>query len=451
MLKFFVKKYEKQDEKTKIITINIILSALVKVVSIGTNFLLVPLTLAYLSELEYGIWITMSSFLGWFSIFDLGIGNGLRNKLTESLARKDYASAKIYVSTAYGMLGFIFAIVFFIFSIISFFVDWSKVYNASSDIAQELLIATVIMCASLCTQFVLKLISTILISHHKVAWSDALNTFIQVILLLTIWKIDMISQSNKLITFAIVHLTIPIIILLIVNWRLFNRQYHYIKPSASNINLTYFSAIGSLGLKFFAIQIAVIIIFSTDNMIITQLFGAEAVTPYSIAQKIFMSFFSIAGLLLYPMWSAYTEAYAKGEFEWMKSKIYTFMYMYIGFVVGIISLVFIFEPLKKIWVGDIQVSNSLIWFTALTFCIMFWNNMFAMLINGVGKIHVQLITALSGAVINIPLSIWLAKYCGMGPSGVIFATFISLLIGGVFVSYQTYLIVNQKDYGIWSK
>ena len=61
------------------------------------NLLIVRLTLDYLGKTEYGVWLTLSSILTWFNYLDFGLGNGLRNKLAEALAKNDIKSAKIYV------------------------------------------------------------------------------------------------------------------------------------------------------------------------------------------------------------------------------------------------------------------------------------------------------------------------------------------------------------------
>ena len=52
-----------------------------KGVSILCQLAVVPMTINYVSKYEYGIWITISSLVAWLSFFDLGIGNGLRNKI----------------------------------------------------------------------------------------------------------------------------------------------------------------------------------------------------------------------------------------------------------------------------------------------------------------------------------------------------------------------------------
>lgn len=79
---------------------NIASSFVIKGASILLSLLLVPITLDYLNPYEYGIWLTLSSVLMWINYFDIGLGNGLRNKLSEALAVGDDNLARIYVSTS---------------------------------------------------------------------------------------------------------------------------------------------------------------------------------------------------------------------------------------------------------------------------------------------------------------------------------------------------------------
>ncbi len=69
------------------------------------SFLMVPLNLEYLGNLKYGIWATLFSIISWVTFFDLGLGNGMKNKVTEALSKKDFQSAREYISTAYFLIG----------------------------------------------------------------------------------------------------------------------------------------------------------------------------------------------------------------------------------------------------------------------------------------------------------------------------------------------------------
>jgi len=68
---------------------NILISLIIKGLSISINLILVPLTITYINPSRYGIWLTLSSLVALFSFFDIGLSNGLRNKLAEAKAKGD--------------------------------------------------------------------------------------------------------------------------------------------------------------------------------------------------------------------------------------------------------------------------------------------------------------------------------------------------------------------------
>ena len=90
---------------------------------------MVPIVLAYIHKEQYGIWLTLSSIIGWFSFFDIGLGHGLRNKLSESLAENDLVKAKTYVSTTYAILILIFSSLLLLFFVVNPFLNWTKGMN----------------------------------------------------------------------------------------------------------------------------------------------------------------------------------------------------------------------------------------------------------------------------------------------------------------------------------
>ena len=95
---------------------NTILLGSIKTLTIPISFLLVPLTIDYVNKENYGIWLTLSSIVAWMSFFDIGLNNGLRNRLGDSLAKEDYVLSRKLVSTSYALLT-IFSSIIFLFSI----------------------------------------------------------------------------------------------------------------------------------------------------------------------------------------------------------------------------------------------------------------------------------------------------------------------------------------------
>ena len=86
--------FKEGHERSLKIRKNVILTFLVKGASLPVSLILVPLTINYISPLQYGIWLTVSAIVGWMNFFDVGMGNGLKNKLAHSLALNEYDQIK---------------------------------------------------------------------------------------------------------------------------------------------------------------------------------------------------------------------------------------------------------------------------------------------------------------------------------------------------------------------
>ena len=78
-----------KNNRNRMLTTNILFSGILKIISLLTSLLIVPITINYLNNEVYGIWMTISSMLFWISTFDIGLGNGMRNYLTKAISEKD--------------------------------------------------------------------------------------------------------------------------------------------------------------------------------------------------------------------------------------------------------------------------------------------------------------------------------------------------------------------------
>ena len=96
-------KFNNSDGRSSLIVKNILASFFIKGWSVLVQLMLVPTTLACLGVYENGVWLTISSVLIWIDNMDIGLGNGLRNKLAEAMAHNDYAKGQQYVSSTFAM------------------------------------------------------------------------------------------------------------------------------------------------------------------------------------------------------------------------------------------------------------------------------------------------------------------------------------------------------------
>ena len=109
------------------------------------GLVLIPMTLGYLGPVKYGVWLTLGSIVGWAGFFDLGLSNGLRNKLGEALAKDDIQLAKSLVSTTLIMLSGIGGFIYLIFWLINPLLNWLEILTAPASMAVELHLVVIIV------------------------------------------------------------------------------------------------------------------------------------------------------------------------------------------------------------------------------------------------------------------------------------------------------------------
>jgi len=430
---------------------NIIASFALKGFSILVSFLLVPLTLNYLNATKYGLWLTISSIIGWFGFFDIGLGNGLRNKLAEAFALKDYKLAKTYVGTTYAILLLIISGVFLLFLFINPFLDWSKLLNTQPEMAVELSSVALVVFTFFALRFVLNLIGIILTSDQLPAVNNSFDLLGNLIALVAIYLITKFTHGSLLYV-SLIYSAAPVLILIVASFYFFNGKYKFIKPDLKSVDFKYFKLLVDLGVKFFILQIASIIIFSTDNIIIAQILGPAEVTPYNIAFKYFGIPIMVFTIVLTPFWSAYTEAFTNGDLKWIKASLKGLIIIWFAVVMGVVFLLCISKYFYLMWVGDkVHVPFLLSVFMGLFAIISTWNNIFAYFINGIGKVTLQMYCGIIGMIINIPISIYFAKYLNMGSAGVILGTCFSIILGSIFIPIQCLQIIRGRANGVWSK
>ncbi|MHB1137100.1 MAG: hypothetical protein ACYC1X_09965, partial [Coriobacteriia bacterium] len=93
-------------ETNAILLRNISGTLLIKGAAVLISVLMTPAYLRFLDDhTMLGAWFTIVAVLNWMLTFDLGIGNGLRNRLVQALVSGDDAVGKRYVSSAYVVMG----------------------------------------------------------------------------------------------------------------------------------------------------------------------------------------------------------------------------------------------------------------------------------------------------------------------------------------------------------
>lgn len=428
---------------------NILYSFLNKGLSILISLAIVPITIDYLNPEQYGIWLTLSSIVAWLSFFDVGLVNGFRNRFAEAKAKGDSVLARKYVSTTYFSMICIFGLLLIILEIVNPFINWPSILNVSQEYRTLLTAVASIVLIGVCTQFVANVFPTLLSADQRPAVSAMINTVGQglalfVILLLT-------NYPKQSMTYIAVALSwIPVFVTIIVSVWSFTHNYKDFSPSIKLIDLSLIKSILNLGVRFFLIQVSIIVIFQFVNVILSRVLGPESVTVYNISYKYFSVIMMVFNIVISPYWSAYTDAYIKNEYDWMKSilnklnKIWLLL-VAVGFIMLLVS-----PFVYRFWIKDavripILVSISMYVFMS----VLSMSNMYMTLINGTGKILLQMIIYLVCASVSIPISILICRKLGIPGILIVLSTIYS--IQAIFARLQLSRILKKTATGIWNK
>lgn len=442
-----ISKLNSGSQRSSNIKKNIIGSLFLKGISILVQLLLVPLTLNYLSTELYGIWLTVSSIVLWLSFFDIGFSLGLKNKLAEAIAKNDFATGKELVSTTYIMLISIFIPLGVILEFVVPLVHWSSLLNVDTAYNDTLIDVIRILIISFVFQMVFNTISIIVAAFQKVALSNSFPVIGNVISLIIIWLLTRYTDPS-LRNMALTISFVPVSVLLISSFILFNHQLRPVKPSLQYFNSAKIKEIFSLGFKFFIIQVQVIVIQQATNLLISNVSNPDYVTYYNIAYRYIGTAMMIFTLILGPLWPAFTEAYVKKDYQWMKliyrklSKIYIL-------VLGMIVIMCILSPIiYPIWIGSTtHIPLAMTISLSVYFCLVSWDSIQITLINGIGTVKLQSYITLIGLILHIPLSLFLGRY--IGAYGVVASMTFITSIYSILFTIQIRKILSHRAHGFW--
>lgn len=417
-------------------------SVLFKGLAVVASFFTIPLMIRYLGQEQYGIWSTLLSIMSWIVFFDLGIGNGLRNKVAESLAKNQVSQASSYISSGYTLIGAISLKLFVLVAIMSFIIPWQTVFNTRMLTEVTLRIVVLITVFFLLLNFWIGLINQVLNAVQKTSWVMFGQFLTSVLSLMVVFILTKTTDTS------LVYLVIGYGLAMVVTSLLLSLGY-YSKRSEliprMSFKKQHINPLLSLGAQFFVIQLAVLVIFTTDKILITQLFGPQYVAQYDVVYRLISVITMVHSLILAPLWSAYTDAYHRNDLVWIKSTLRKQLLICMGIVLATIVLGFVAQPIIELWIGgDFQVSSSLIISMCTFVIISAWNNVFACIVNGIGKIKPQLYSAVIGMIIHIPLAIILTKYFSFGIHGIVWSTCISLILFAVVGPVQVYFLLNKE-------
>lgn len=437
-----------KNQRTATIQKNVIGTMLLRGCSIAISLVLVPMTLGFVDSVLYGVWLTISSIMTWFHFMDVGFTLGLKNKLAEALAVADFERGKSLVSTTYAMMVAIFIPLLIIFTFINPHINWAGFLNIDSAYNGEVVKAMYVLIVCFCLHMIVGVLTAVVAAHQRVAFSTSFVVIGNALALLMIaFMTKFVEPSLMALAFSIS--TMPVLVLAVASLILFNGKFKTVAPSYKLVKKEHVKELFNLGYKFFLIQIQMLVLYHATNVLISNVSGPEDVTSYNLSYKLISVMMMVYTMMLQPMWPAFTDAYAKKDFKWMKNVYKKMIKIYIICVGAVIVMVLASPLVYKVWIGDrAHVPFLMTVIVAIYVLVHSWDTLQVNLINGIGTIRLQTYITTIGLISHIPLAFTLGKY--IGAYGVVVSMALICAFYSVIFTIQLNKLLNEKAQGIWA-
>lgn len=438
------------DPRTILMRKNMIVSALLKVWS-GVVFLaLVPLTLRCLGNYNNGIWLTISSMLIWIDHLDIGLGNGLRNQLAIHLAHDDRQGARQVVASTFFMLIMIILPVALLLTALVYSVDLYGFMNVDATLTPELRHAVATAVLFVCATFIFKFIGNFYMGLQLPAASNIITTAGHTLTLLAT-IVAWLMGCRSLVVIAAINTCSPLLIYLLAYPYTFLHRYPDLRPAFGAFRWQTSKSLFSIGVKFFVLQIAAVVLFMSSTLLVARLFSPEMVNPYQISYRYYTLALIAFTIICTPIWSATTDAYARGDEQWIRDCRRRMDRVVLMLLLALALMVALSGPVYHIWLQDqVQMPFVLNVLMAVYMFIIIYSLSYSQFLNGIGALTLQLLFTAAAAIAFIPLTLLLHHLTGHINS-VIIAMILVNLPGLVVNHLQFYRIINHTAQGIWKK
>jgi O-antigen/teichoic acid export membrane protein len=409
-----------------------------KVITVLTTLISVPLTIHYLGEERYGLWMTISSVIAILGCMDLGIGNGLVNALSESEGKSDRERACVSVSSAFFILLGIAVLAAVGFALVYPYIPWARILNLQSP--QAILDAgpaTAVLGVVFLLNLPLGIVQSVQTGCQEGFKSHFWNAFGA---LVGLTAVLLAIASEKGLPWLVLAIAGGPIIGVLVNWVFFfGRARPWLFPRLECFHWASSIRIVRTGLSFLALQVFTIIASASDNIVIAHVVGVSAVAGYAVIQRLY-SMALVTQYFTAPLWPAFGEAMSRGDYAWARKTLNRMLLL--NFAMGTLSGVFLLalgRPLIAWWLGPGLVpSFSLVAGFAVASVLASCGGALATFMNNGPLLNKQMFFYGAAALVALALKVSLAHYWNV--AGVIWATVIAF--GILYVGPSLYLARN---------
>jgi O-antigen/teichoic acid export membrane protein len=409
----------------------------------GINFFMLPFIILHVGVVDYGLYLLVGAFVGYFGLLDLGVGTSLVKYVAEYNAKGDKEMInKIVNSTFLFYLCIGVAVCIGVITIGYFFVDFFKIESGSVELARA--IAAMVAIGAL-TSWPIRSFSTSLEGLQRYD----LTVFIDFITINATAgaTIILLLSGYGIVDIIFWGIVVGAIGQILKVW-LAQRMMPFLSLKMKYMNMETMKKIFKFSSVVFTFQLVYMIMLGSDRIVLGLFVGVAAITYYYITRSLHDLVQTVSALPSSSILPAASELIAKNDEKTLKSLIYRGSKYQIALSLPISILVIIFaKDILYFWMGIdyIWLTPYVQLFVSYRILITSWGMMDTVII-AKEQYKPVLKIEITNAAINLALSVILTYYFGL--VGVIAGT----VLGWIFIypwvlkAYFKYCNISGTEY-----
>lgn len=414
-------------ERYRLAALGSLASFLSSVLGMVTLAVTVPLTLTYLGAERFGVWMTIGSLAALLSFLDLGVGNGLVNRVAKARVETEHTTLPSVIS--HGLLMLLTVGVFvgvLLFCLVQYLPVSRLIMVSNPAVVAEARTSILVFCAIFAASIPIGGLQKVF-QGLQLTWvgyvAKGLGAILSLLLVYFLAKHKVGVPVLLLATYGV-----QTLVLLLLLYRLAKTKLLCYPQYRVGRFIHETKELFGVGGLFFVLQIGYLVGWSSDSIIVSSILGAAEVTNLAIVQRLFQFVFLPLSIINSPLWGAYADANAKGDHDFISRTFRgSIARTTVLAAAGCISLVLLSPIIFKVWLhGNVHIPFSLVATYGIWIFIQCVFIPVSMLLNGTGVVIIQVMVVVAFCVICLPLKFYLAHQ--VGTLGVIQAAIIAYLL-----------------------
>lgn len=380
---------------------NISYAVFFRLAAMGLSLLMVPLLLKLLGVANYGTWAALTSLIVWITLFDLGMGNALKNTVSKSLVTKDLkpAQSELFQVIKITLLSsFILLVGFFTAS------RFVGLFNNNWTVAFILFVPLIL-------SFPLRVASFVLQGARKIALDSGL-VFLNSILLFVIVFILYFLKIDIDLFYMSIAFTISNFISVFLVWVQATKTLNLPVLNISRILSARFDLKRiNVGLRFFGLQISSLVLYSIGVVVVYSYLSSEHAAQFDVVNKVFVFGLGFFTIVIGAFWPEISTHLAENNIAKIKILYFRMLGLSILFSLGAFIVAYFSPYILQVWTNSqivIRAEQAMFFAMLVSFQAIAYSG--AVILNVYERVNIQLLFSLIATVLMVPFSVFLINH-----------------------------------------